>query len=107
MPEGVIEQIRTRLSALDPVVIEVIDESAAHRGHPGAAAGGGHYRLRMVSNQFTGRPKLARHRLVYDLLVDLMQREIHALTMNLIAPGEVESAPSSGSSELHHSSGHP
>jgi BolA protein len=106
MPEDAIAQIRDRLSALEPVVIEVIDDSAAHQGHPGAAGGGGHYRLRMVSSRFTGQPKLTRHRLVYDLLADLMQREIHALTMNLIAPGEVESAPSIGSSELHHSSGH-
>ena len=107
MPEDTVEQIRTRLSALEPVALEVIDDSAAHRGHPGAASGGGHYRLRLISGRFSGQSKLARHRLVYDLLADLMQREIHALTMNLMAPGEVESAPSVGSSETHHSSGHP
>lgn len=107
MPENTIEQIRSRLSALEPVAIEVIDDSAAHRGHPGAAGGGGHYRLRLISTRFTGQSKLARHRLVYDLLTDLMQREIHALTMNLTAPGEVEAAPPLGSSDSHHSSGHP
>ena len=83
MPEDTIELIRTRLSALDPVSIEIIDDSARHAGHPGAASGGGHYQLRLVSARFSGESKLARHRLVYHLLSDLMQREIHALAMNL------------------------
>ncbi|MGH6610506.1 MAG: BolA family protein [Burkholderiaceae bacterium] len=87
-----IDQIQSRLSALEPTAIEVIDDSAAHRGHPGAASGGGHYRLRLVSARFEGQSKVMRHRLVYDLLHDLMKRDIHALTMNLMAPDEVESA---------------
>ena len=111
MPEDTIDLIRARLSALEPVGIEVIDDSARHAGHPGAASGGGHYQLRLVSARFAGQAKVARHRLVYDLLSDLMQREIHALAMNLLAPDEVERAPSSGSPNsgfpnFRHSSGH-
>ena len=110
MSDKTMELIRTRLSALDPVGIELLDDSAAHVGHAGAASGGGHYQLRLVSARFTGQSKIARHRLVYDLLADLMQREIHALAMNLLAPGEVERAPisdpNSGPSNADHSSSH-
>ena len=93
MPEATIDRIRARLSALEPVAIELRDDSAAHVGHVGAASGSGHYQLRLISARFTGESKIARHRLVYDLLSDLMQREIHALAMNLLAPDEVERAP--------------
>ncbi len=110
MPEATIDRILTKLAALEPLAIDVRDDSASHVGHAGAASGGGHYQLRLVSARFTAQLKIARHRLVYDLLGELMQREIHALAMNLLAPNEVESAPASGppntdfSSE--HSSGH-
>ncbi len=106
MSEEMVQQIRARLAALEPQLIEVIDDSASHRGHPGAASGGGHYQLRLVSERFTGQSRVARHRLVYDLLPDLMQREIHALAMNLQTPTEVQRAPSSGSPNTEHSSGH-
>jgi len=96
MSEDTIAKIRERMSALEPLALEVIDDSAQHRGHAGAASGGGHYQLRVVSAQFKGLSRVARHRLVYDLLTDLMQREIHALAMNLQAPGEVEPAALSG-----------
>ena len=106
MSEETVEQIRTRLAALEPLFIDVIDDSASHRGHAGAASGGGHYLLRLVSERFTGQSKVARHRLVYDLLPDLMQRDIHALAMNLQAPNEVQRAPPSGHPNTEHSSGH-
>jgi len=110
MPEATIDRIRTKLSALEPLAIELSDDSAAHLGHAGAASGGGHYQLRLISARFTGQSKIARHRLVYDLLADLMQREIHALAMNLLAPGEVERAPisdpNSGPPNADHSSSH-
>ena len=110
MPELTIDRIRTKLSALEPLAIEVRDDSASHVGHAGAASGGGHYQLRLISAQFTGQSKIARHRLVYHLLGDLMQREIHALAMNLLAPDEVERAPfpdpDSGPTNVEHSSGH-
>lgn len=106
MSEEMVARIRSRLGELEPLLIEVTDDSAAHRGHAGAASGGGHYQLRMVSERFTGLSRVARHRLVYDLLPDLMQREIHALAMNLQAPNEVQGAPPSGYPNTEHSSGH-
>lgn len=110
MPDTTIDRIRTRLLPLDPLTIELRDDSASHVGHAGAAGGGGHYELRLVSAQFAGQSKIERHRLVYHLLGDLMQREIHALAMNLLAPEEVERAPASGPTNADfspsHSSGH-
>lgn len=105
MPENMIELIRARLAPLDPLAIEVVDDSAAHRGHAGAASGGGHYQLRLISARFAGQSKVARHRLVYDLLAELMQRDIHALAMNLQAPDEVERAATPGFPNFEHSSG--
>ena len=110
MPDTTADQIRARLLPLEPVTIELRDDSASHAGHAGAASGGGHFELRLVSAQFAGHSKIERHRLVYHLLGDLMQREIHALAMNLLAPDEVERAPVSGptnaDSSRSHSSGH-
>jgi BolA protein len=66
-------RIEARLrAALQPQLLRLYDDSALHAGHEGAE----------------GLPKLARHRLVYDSLHDLMQREIHALAMTLQSPGE-------------------
>src|SRR5512141_2289412 len=90
MPDGTIERMRERLSGLRPLAIEIEDDSARHAGHAGAASGGGHYNLRMISPDFSGKSRVSRHRLVYDALADLMQREIHALAMVLLAPGEAE-----------------
>lgn len=85
-----IEQMRLRLiDALAPQAIVIEDDSARHAGHAGAASGGGHFNLRVVSAVFAGRTRLQRHRLVYDPLADLMTREIHALSMVLLAPDEV------------------
>ena len=90
MPEDTVDRIRDRLAILDPIEITIDDDSARHAGHPGAATGGGHYRLRVISARFSGESRMARHRLVYDALADLMRREIHALAMTLLAPGEAE-----------------
>ena len=90
MPEGTVERMRARLTALAPLALSIEDDSARHAGHPGAAAGGGHYNLRMISPRFEGKSRVERHRLVYDALADLMQREVHALAMVLLAPGETE-----------------
>ena len=81
--------IRERLAALDPQSIELLDESDSHAGHAGARAGGGHFRLTVVSHRFAGRDKLARHRMIYAALGPLMQREIHALAINAFAPDEL------------------
>lgn len=79
-------------ACLEPVECVVDDESHLHAGHAGAASGGGHYRLRLVSPRFDGLGKLARHRLVYDCLREMMQQEIHALAMTLLTPDEAKSA---------------
>jgi BolA protein len=81
-------QIRERLASLAPEALELLDESGLHVGHPGAAGGGGHYRLTVVSQRFAGKNRLARHRMVYDALQPLMQHDIHALALVTRAPGE-------------------
>ena len=82
--------IETRLrDALAPQTLELSDDSAAHAGHAGAASGGGHYQLRIVSPLFVGKRLVARHRMVYDALADLMQVQIHALAITALTPEEV------------------
>lgn len=88
-----LERIRALLQAsLDPLECVIEDESHLHAGHAGAASGGGHYRLKMVSARFGGLSKLSRHRLVYDCLREMMQKEIHALAMTLLTPDEAQSS---------------
>jgi len=82
--------IRERLvAALAPEQIEVVDESAQHAGHAGARSGGGHFAVTLVSPAFNGKGLLERHRMVYAALGDLMQREIHALSIKAYASDEV------------------
>jgi BolA protein len=84
-----IERIRALLSAaLEPTLLELTDESAMHAGHAGAASGGGHYRLKIVSPRFDGLRLVMRHRLVYDSVHDMMHTEIHALAITALAPSE-------------------
>jgi BolA protein len=82
------DRIRTLLAALDPVEVELIDESHLHAGHAGAASGGGHFRLKIVSPRFEGLRLVMRHRLVYDSVHDMMHTEIHALAITALAPSE-------------------
>lgn len=82
------DEMRSRLQALEPSSLLIDDESALHVGHPGAASGGGHYRLAVTSAAFAGRPTVARHRMVYAALGDLMHGRIHALAIQARAPGE-------------------
>jgi len=82
-------RIRESLSALEPQSLELLDESGRHVGHAGAAAGGSHFRLVIVSSRFAGLPKLERHRMIYDALGTLMRREIHALAIQALAPDEL------------------
>lgn len=70
-------------AAFAPRELLVIDESAAHRGHAGAASGGGHFRVRMTSERFRGVSRIGRHRLVYDALRSELDGEIHALALEL------------------------
>ena len=73
--------------ALEPALLEVRDDSHLHAGHAGAREGR-HFAVRVVSVRFNGLSRLARHRLVYDSLNDLIPRGIHALAIDARAPGE-------------------
>ena len=68
-------------AALSPEHLEIRDDSAAHAGHAGAREGG-HFTLRIVSDAFSGRSLIQRHRLVHAAIADLMRREIHALSIS-------------------------
>lgn len=85
-----IEQIRARLAVLQPLSVEIADDSALHAGHAGAGSGG-HYRLTIVSPQFGGKSTLDRHRMIYSALQEIMQHGIHALNIRAYAPDEVQS----------------
>ena len=75
-------------AALAPESLEIVDESAAHAGHEGAQSGAGHYALVIVSSRFKGQSPIARHRMVYQALSELMPRDIHALRITALAPDE-------------------
>lgn len=91
---SVLDQITRRLQPLAPLRIEVIDDSAAHAGHVGAAGHaertgateGTHFELTIVSNSFAGKTLVARHRMIYELLAELMQTRIHALKIDARTP---------------------
>jgi BolA protein len=83
--------IRERLAPLDPLALELEDESEKHRGHAGYREGGNtHWRLSIVSPRFAGQSTLARHRMVYQALGDLMQNPIHALAITARSPEETK-----------------
>lgn len=83
-----IDAMQARLASLNPEHIEIQDDSASHAGHAGAKSGGGHFFLTIVSDAFTGQATLARHRKIYDLLGELMQQQIHALSIKAHTPDE-------------------
>ncbi|NVM88086.1 BolA protein [Variovorax sp. SG517] len=72
--------------ALAPTALEVIDESAAHAGHAGANAEGRgtHFRVRIASPLFEGKPRVARHRLVYDALQVFIAQGLHAIAIEVL-----------------------
>ena len=80
-----------RLRALGPAVLEIHDDSDEHAGHAGAAAGGGHFSVTIVSEQFRGLTRLARHRAILDRVGDLIPNPVHALAINAYAPDEFPS----------------
>lgn len=84
-----IDRIRLQLATLEPERLEVEDQSHLHAGHAGAAAGGGHFAVLIVSQHFSGKSLLERHRMVYRALQNAMQTEIHALSIQAYAPGEL------------------
>ena len=73
-------------ATLAPSQLEVIDESAAHAGHAGAngTGFGTHFRVRIASPLFDGKPRVARHRLVYDSLQQFIDQGLHALAIEVL-----------------------
>lgn len=90
----VYDSIHKKLMAgLSPVALEVVDESAQHKGHAGAqdtssSSGETHFRITAVSPEFDGLSRLQRHRKVYELLVEEMSGPVHAMAMDLKSPSE-------------------
>lgn len=80
-----------RLRPLRPAVLEIHDDSEEHAGHAGAAAGGGHFSVTIVSEHFRGLTRLARHRAILDRVGDLIPNPVHALAINAYAPDEFPS----------------
>lgn len=89
MSGDTLAQMRERLAALSPTNLHIEDESHLHAGHAGARSGGGHYRLDIVAAAFAGKNTVARHRLIYDALGDMMRGAIHALSINARVPHDV------------------
>ena len=84
-----VERIRGLLeAALSPQSLEVVDDSARHAGHAGARDGRGHFNVDIVSEAFAGLLPLARHRKVYAALGNMMETDIHALSIRARTPGE-------------------
>ena len=85
-----VTQIERRLrAALQPLRLDIVDESAKHAGHAGARDGGGHFDVTIVASQFSGKSLLQRHRLVYDALGETMRGNIHALSIHAFTPEEL------------------
>lgn len=82
-----IEEIRNKLSSLEPTLLEIKDDSALHAGHAGNS-GGGHFNLIIVSSHFCGKSQIIRHRSVYQALTGLIPNRIHALSIQAIATDE-------------------
>jgi BolA protein len=80
--------LRARLASLSPSVLEIHDDSAEHKGHAGAAAGGGHFSMLIVSKAFSGLPRLARHQKVLREVADLLPHPVHALSIKALTPDE-------------------
>ena len=84
-------RIRERLAAkLQPLQLDISDDSHRHIGHAGARGGAGHFTVHIVAQAFAGKPLIERHRMIYDLLQDMMHSEIHALSIQARSPDELQ-----------------
>ncbi len=85
-----VEAIREKLQvALSPDQLDIIDESHLHAGHAGARDGKGHFNVSIISDQFAGKSLINRHKMVYEALADLMETDIHALSIKAKTQEEV------------------
>lgn len=88
------ERIRERLVlAFQPDSLEIADDSHLHAGHAGARDGRGHFRVYIVSNRFDNMRPLQRHQSVYQALGDMMETDIHALSISAFTPAEIANVP--------------
>jgi len=87
---AVADRIQTKLTdGLQPLRLEITDDSHLHAGHAGAREGGeSHFTVEVVSAAFEGMGRVARQRLIYGLLKDEMAGPVHALALRTIAPSE-------------------
>ena len=81
---NLIEEINTRLQTLLPSELEIQDDSHLHKGN----GGGGHFTIKIISAEFNGKSQVARHRAIYQLMGDLIPKQIHALSIHAIASDE-------------------
>lgn len=86
MTESRVQKIRHALQVLEPVRLEITDDSHLHAGHPGARDGRGHFTVKIVSSHFENLRTIQRHRLVYDAVGELMETDIHALSIDAEPP---------------------
>ncbi|HEX7989499.1 MAG TPA: BolA family protein [Stenotrophomonas sp.] len=88
-----VERIQVALqAAFAPLQLEVKDDSHRHAGHAGASDGRGHFKVLVVSDAFAGKAPLARHRAVYAALGQMMETDIHALSIKALTPKELGGA---------------
>lgn len=83
-----IAAIKSKLAVLQPISINITDDSHLHVGHS-SAGGAGHFSLQIVSAQFSGKNTVARHRMIYSALGEMMQRDVHALNIQAQTPNEI------------------
>lgn len=89
MTENRVTMIREMLTtAFAPTELDIEDDSAKHAGHAGARSGGGHFNVRIVAAEFSGKSLVERHRMVYAAMGDAMQSDIHALSIQAKSPDE-------------------
>lgn len=86
---SLIETIQNRLALLEPISLEIKDDSAAHAGHKGNG-GGGHFNIKVISSHFSQKSQIIRHRLIYQALNDLIPQQIHAISIVAISPDDLK-----------------
>jgi len=87
---GIAESMRTKLeTALSPERLEIVDDSESHRGHGGYREGGeSHFNMEIVATAFEGASRVARQRMVFDVLKEELAGPVHALSLRCLTPGE-------------------
>lgn len=87
-----VELIRIQLEqSFQPTHLDIEDDSAAHAGHAGAKDGKGHFNVVIISTEFIGKSLIQRHRMVYKALTNLMETDIHALSIQALTPDQINS----------------